>query len=105
MNDTATVGSGVSSVPLDRSSGSVWFDEGKIKHGLSLFRVCLLEFFFSSWRIRNLHFKNNLVKSSACHLTTYLQDITLARTSAGGRFGLILQKELAVLLVFLLFLL
>lgn len=39
MNDTATTGSDVCSVPQDRSSGSIWFDEGKIEYSLSLFWV------------------------------------------------------------------
>lgn len=67
VNDVATADSGVSSVPQDISSGSVLSDEGKIKYGLSLFWVCLFVGFFSvPWRIRNLCFKNNIVKSSAC---------------------------------------
>lgn len=61
MNDTADAGCGVSSVPQDRSTQLILKED--IKYSLSLFGLLgLLDAFSLPWKIRNLCFKNNIVK-------------------------------------------
>lgn len=83
-----------------RSFGSPWFNEVKAPAW-----ACFGALLTLPLEDRELVFDMTWVKNSACHWATYLQDIALARPSAGGHCGLRLQNELAVLLVFLLFLL